>query len=83
MVESIVSGLTGGGALPPGRALRQDGVWWCPISPGKVLALTPPEATGRLREELEAAADGAGSFAAVIELTAALGSNAVVGPTGP
>ncbi len=80
VVESIVSGLTGGGVPAPGRALRQDGVWWCPVSPRKVLALTPPEATGRLREELEAAADGAGSFAAVIELTAALGSNALVGP---
>ncbi len=61
-LESIVSGLTGGGAPSPGRALRQDGVWWCPVSPGKVLALTPPESTGRLREQLEAAAADAGSY---------------------
>jgi glycine cleavage system aminomethyltransferase T len=76
-VASIVSGLTGGGTLEPGRALRQDGVWWCPVSAGKVMALTSPDATGRLRAELESAA---GSGAGVIELTAALGSNAVVGP---
>jgi glycine cleavage system aminomethyltransferase T len=76
-VDSIVSGLTGGGALEPGRALRQDGVWWCPVSAGKIMALTSPEATGRLRDELESAA---GSGAGVVELTAALGSNAVVGP---
>jgi len=69
--------LQGGGALEPGRALRQDGVWWCPVSAGKVMALTPPEATGRLRGDLESAA---GSGAGVVELTAALGSNAVVGP---
>ena len=79
-VTSIVSRLTGGGALAPGRALRQDGVWWCPVTATRVLALTPPEATGRLRGELEAAAADAGSFAGVVELTAALGSNAVVGP---
>jgi heterotetrameric sarcosine oxidase gamma subunit len=78
-VASIVSGQTGGGALEPGRALRQDGVWWCPVSAGKVMALTPPEATGRLRAELESAA-GSSSAAGVVELTAALGSNAVVGP---
>jgi heterotetrameric sarcosine oxidase gamma subunit len=75
-IAAIVSGLTGGGTLEPGRALRQDGVWWCPVSPGKVMALTPPEATGRLRGELESASGSA----AVVELTAALGSNAVVGP---
>ncbi len=80
LLASIVAGLTGGGALAPGRALRQDGVWWCPMTSGRVIALTPPEATARLRGELEAAAEAADSFAGVVELTAALGSNAVVGP---
>ena len=80
LLASIVSSLTGGEALAPGRALRQDGIWWCPVSAGKALALTPPEATGRLRGELEAAAEAADSFVGVIELTAAFGSNAVVGP---
>ena len=79
-VASIVSGLTGGGALAPGRALHQDGAWWCPVSAGRVLALSAPEATARLRAELVSAAGSAGTAAGVVELTSALGSNAVVGP---
>lgn len=78
-VASIVARLAAGAALEPGRAILHDEVWWCPITAGRVMALTTPEATGRLRTELQAAASAA-SFASVIELTAAYGSNAVVGP---
>jgi sarcosine oxidase, subunit gamma len=79
IASSIVAELAGGGSLAPGRATLHEGVWWCPMTMGRVLALTPPERTGQVRDRLEAAAADA-TFASVVELTAAYGSNAVTGP---
>lgn len=79
VVAEIVAQLAGGATLEPGRATLCDEVWWCPITTRRVLAVTPPELTGRLRDELEAAASGE-RFASMHELTTAFGSNAVVGP---
>lgn len=78
-VASIVATLADGAALELGQAVLDDGVWWCPLTTTRVLAVTPPEATARVRAALEAAG-AAGPFASVIELTSAFGSNAVVGP---
>ena len=77
-VSSIVSGLIGG-AVEAGRATLHAGTWWCPMSPSRVIAVSWPEDTPRVREALESAAGG-GSYAAVVETTAAWGSNAIVGP---
>ena len=60
VVSSIVSQLAGGAALAPGQAALHDGTWWCPMSPSRVLALTPPEATAAVRDGLEEA-DRSGS----------------------
>jgi glycine cleavage system aminomethyltransferase T len=79
LVSSIVSQLAGGAQLAPGRATLHEGTWWCPMSPSRVLALTQPEATATVRDGLESA-DRGGSFASVVETTAAWSSNAVVGP---
>lgn len=79
VTSSIITELTGGGALAPGRAKLHEGVWWCPMTMGRVLALTPPERTAEVRDRLEAAASAA-PFASVIEMTAAYGSNALAGP---
>jgi glycine cleavage system aminomethyltransferase T len=78
-VASIVAQLAGGAVLVPGRATVHQEIWWCPITAGRVLAVTPPDVTARVRDELEAAASDA-AFASVHELTTAFGSNAVVGP---
>ena len=84
-VQSAPATITGiasqlaGGALELGRARLHDGVWWCPMSPSRMIAVTQPEDTARIRDALEAA-DSGGSFAAVVETTAAWGSNALVGP---
>lgn len=78
-VAAIVATLAGGAALELGQAVLDDEVWWCPLTARRVLAVTPPEATARVRDGLEAAGAG-GSFASVTELTSAFGSNAVVGP---
>ena len=79
-VAAIVASLAGGAVLEPGRAVFDDGVWWCPLTAGRVLALTEPETTPTLRERLTAAVGDADRFASMHELTTALGSNAVVGP---
>jgi glycine cleavage system aminomethyltransferase T len=79
-VAALVAGLAGGAALAPGRATLSEGTWWCPISAGRVLAVTPSEATASVRDAVEAAAAGAQGFVSVTELTTALCSNAVVGP---
>ena len=80
LVAEVVAGLAGGAALGPGRAALHDEVWWCPITPEKVLAVTPPERTAGLREEIDRAVSADDRFASVIELTTTLGSNAVAGP---
>ena len=80
LVAEVVDGLAGGAALGPGRAALHDEVWWCPITPEKVLAVTPPERTAGLREEIDRAVSADDRFASVIELTTTLGSNAVAGP---
>jgi glycine cleavage system aminomethyltransferase T len=80
VVATIVAELAGGAQLVPGRATLADGTWWCPISPGRVLAVSSPETTASVREAVEAAAAAQQGFASVIELTSALCSNAVVGP---
>jgi aminomethyltransferase len=79
-LAGIVATLARGATLAPGLAAPVDGVWWCPITAGRVLAVSPPDATAALRERAEDAADRAGEFVSVHELTTALGSNAVVGP---
>jgi glycine cleavage system aminomethyltransferase T len=78
VLASIVARFAGA-AVAPGRAALTDGVWWCPVTAGRVLALCEPEHTAGLRGQLEAAAADA-SFASVHELTTAFGSNIVAGP---
>jgi len=80
VVVAIVAELAGGASLAPGRAALAERVWWCPITAGRVLAVTPPEATASLRDALETVAAAAPGFVSVCELTTALCSNAVVGP---
>ena len=79
-VAAIVAELAGGARLAPGRAAQADGTWWCPITAGRVMAVTEPESIAGLRDALEAAADRPARFVSVLELTTALGSNAIVGP---
>lgn len=79
-LAAIVAELAGGAELEPGLATRADGVWWCPVSATRVLAVTPPERTASVRDAAESAAGAARRYVSVHELTTALGSNAVAGP---
>jgi glycine cleavage system aminomethyltransferase T len=77
-VARIVSELAGGATLELGLAVRHEETWWCPITVERVLAVTQPDRTAGVREALERTASS--GFASVTELTAAHGSNLVVGP---
>ncbi len=80
-VAAIVAELAGGARLAPGQAAQAaDRTWWCPISAGKVLAVTTPQSTAAVRDALESAAAGRPGFVSVLELTTSLSSNVVVGP---
>jgi glycine cleavage system aminomethyltransferase T len=79
-LATIVGELAGGAALELGSAHNSDGVWWCPLSASRVLAITPPERTAGVREAAHAAAGSATRYVSVHELTTSLCSNAVVGP---
>jgi len=79
IVSSIVAELTEGGTVELGKARLHEGVWWCPLTMGRVIALSPPERTAAVRERLQAPASAA-AFASVIEMTSSYGSNAVAGP---
>jgi glycine cleavage system aminomethyltransferase T len=76
---AIVAEVAGGATPKAGSAAQVDGVWWCPLTPARVLAISPPDRTPELRDALERAGAGDG-FASVTEVTTTLGSNAVVGP---
>ncbi|HEY6636860.1 MAG TPA: hypothetical protein VIZ61_04175 [Solirubrobacterales bacterium] len=79
IVSSIVAELTGGGAISLGNGRLHEEVWWCPMTMGRVLALSPPERTAEVRDLLEAASSAV-SFASVVDMTSAYGSNALAGP---
>ena len=78
-VDQIVSDLAGN-QLMLGRAADRDGVWWCPLSPSRVLTVTAPESTAEVRARLQDAAARSDGSASIVELTSSLGSNAAVGP---
>ena len=79
VISSIVAGLAGEAAPTLGQAALQGEVWWCPITAGRLLAVSAPDTTAGVRGALEAAARRE-PFASVVELTTSLGSNAIVGP---
>lgn len=69
-----------GGALELGRARRDDdGDWWCPLTPRRLLVVTPPSRVASLHTRLAEAA-GALEHASVVDVTAGMGAILVVGP---
>jgi heterotetrameric sarcosine oxidase gamma subunit len=73
--------LAGGGTEPAlGRAVRANGAWWAPLSAERALVICEAARLAALRPELEAAAAAAPGPAGVLDLTAAYGALALVGP---
>ena len=81
-LAGIVAGACGGEAIPLqfGTATAERAVWWCPLTPSRVLALCPPASTAGLRQRLEAAAAQATGAASVTEVTTLYGALTLAGP---
>jgi sarcosine oxidase subunit gamma len=60
--------------LELGRAGRAGDTWWCPVAPGRVLAVCPTAETASLRGRLEETA------ASVVEVTTSYAALAISGP---
>jgi len=66
--------------LELGRASFEAGVWWCPLTPGRVLAICPPAQTAQLRERLQDAAAAAAGAASLTEVTTLYAALTLAGP---
>ena len=76
---------SGGGLVPElGRAGRSlldaSGVWWCPVTPTRMLVLCEPAAALAVRDALSRAAAAAQGTATVIDVTCGLVALALIGP---
>lgn len=60
--------------LQPGRAALAGGVWWCPVTPARVLALAEPSGAAQLRAAV--AAEGV----TVVDVTCGLAAMTLIGP---
>jgi heterotetrameric sarcosine oxidase gamma subunit len=79
-LAAIVAECSGGERLELGRATRAGAAWWCPYTAERALVICEPEAAAALRARLEEAAGAVPGPAGVVDLTAAHGALALVGP---
>ena len=72
----------GGGDAPLefASATRAAGAWWCPLAPGRLLAICPSARTAALRERLQASAGQAQRPSTVTEVTTLYGALTLAGP---
>ncbi|HWD64487.1 MAG TPA: hypothetical protein VG405_04885 [Solirubrobacteraceae bacterium] len=78
-LQGLIRELTGT-APQPGEAIRRHGAWWCPVTPARLLVITPPSAARRTRDELEAATGRLQAPAALTDLTSVFAALTLVGP---
>jgi heterotetrameric sarcosine oxidase gamma subunit len=69
-----------GAHLELGTATWAGGMWWCPYTPTRALALCDPAALPALRNRLEAAAADHQGLTSVIDVTTAFAAIAIGGP---
>ena len=79
-LAAMVESASGGASLELGRATPAEGAWWCPYSPTRAVVLCPAADTVALRDRLTATAADANGLASVIDITAAQGAMAILGP---
>ena len=72
----VIAGVT----LELGAATWADGIWWCPYTPTRALALCEPAGLPSLRERLQDAAAGADGLTSAIDVTTAFAALAIAGP---
>jgi heterotetrameric sarcosine oxidase gamma subunit len=82
VLAEVVRAASGGAALEPRVAVREEDAWWCPVTPARVLVLGEPSAAAGLREAVSRAiADVAAErTVTVVDLTCGLAGLALVGP---
>jgi heterotetrameric sarcosine oxidase gamma subunit len=78
-VQGDVAAISGH-QLELGTALRTEGAWWCPYSPTRAVVLCAAADTVALRDRLTAAVADANGLSSVIDITAAQGAMAILGP---
>jgi heterotetrameric sarcosine oxidase gamma subunit len=66
--------------LDLGRASADGAIWWCPLTPERVLVLCPPGQTAALRERLHAATAQAAGAVSVTEVTTLYAALILAGP---
>jgi heterotetrameric sarcosine oxidase gamma subunit len=74
-VARIARDVGDGVVLEPGRAVRTPGVWWCPVTPSRMLVLAEPG--GSVKVAVAGAADPGTT---VVDLTCGLAAMALAGP---
>jgi heterotetrameric sarcosine oxidase gamma subunit len=79
-LAAMVEAATGGASLALGRATRANNAWWCPYSPTRAVVLCAAADTVALRDRLTATVADANGLASVIDITAAQGAVAILGP---
>jgi heterotetrameric sarcosine oxidase gamma subunit len=84
-LSAIVAEASDGLTLQPGHAGRAlagatSQTWWCPVTPGRVLALSEPRSAAPVRAAVTEAAEQARSLVTVVDLSCGLAALALVGP---
>jgi len=67
-------------ALELASATHAAGAWWCPLAPGRLIAICPSARTAALRERLQASAAQAQRPASVTEVTTLYAALTLAGP---
>lgn len=83
-LASLVGAAADGIELNPGTASLVDGVWWCPVTPARVLVLADGLEAGKVRRAIgdavaQVAGEG-GPTITVLDLTSALAGLTLAGP---
>jgi sarcosine oxidase subunit gamma len=82
VLAAIVAGASGGVELEPGLAVRAGDVWWCPVTPSRVLVLGEPSTGRELRSAVDSAvaSEAGGATVTAVDITCGLAAMALIGP---
>lgn len=84
LLAAIVANVADGLSLSTGTASLLDGVWWCAVTPARVLALAESSGAAGLRAAIDGAVAHAGGSGeatiTVLDLTSALAGLTLAGP---
>jgi heterotetrameric sarcosine oxidase gamma subunit len=81
LLAAIVANAADGLLLSTGTASLVDGVWWCPVTPARVLALAESSVAAGLRAAIDGAVGQAGEATiTVLDLTSSLAGLTLAGP---